>query len=65
MSHAFEWDLVSYYRYLLVKNPTSVFTFGIFKILQNTATDYSDEESVNIYIIFFKTDAIKLYSQWW
>lgn len=65
MSHAFEWDLFSYYRYLLVKNPTSVFTFGIFKILQNTATDYSDEESVNIYIIFFKTDAIKLYSQWW
>lgn len=65
MSHAFEWDLVSYYRYLLVKKPTSVFTFGIFKILQNTATDYSDEESVNIYIIFFKTDAIKLYSQWW
>lgn len=58
MSHAIEWDLVSYYRYLLVKNPTSVFTFGIFKILQNTATDYSDEESVNIYIIFFKTDAI-------
>lgn len=65
MSHAFEWDLFSYYRYLLVKKPTPVFTFGIFKILQNTATDYSDEESVNIYIIFFKTDAIKLYSQWW
>lgn len=40
-----------------------MFTFGIFKILQNTATDCSDEESVNIYIIFFKTDAIKLYSQ--
>lgn len=65
MSHAFEWDLFSYYRYLLVKKTTSVFTFGIFKILQNTATDCSDEESVNIYIIFFKTDAIKLYSQWW